>query len=505
MSSTFTGLYSATTGLNVSQAAMAVTSNNISNANTDGYSRKTLTQVSVGPAAVYISSSSTGSGAEVTAISRARNELLDQQYWAENSLATAWETKASFMSELEDVLEDVSGEDGFESIMDDFYTALEDLATDPSGTEARTCLQQAGVAVCDYLNSMASTLSQLRNELNEEVKTTVEEINSYSKQIAALNTQIQKGAVAGSDTSDLEDQRDLLIDELSVLADIDVSETTVATSTTGEGVSTVVISIDGGTLVNGGNYRTMECSEITDGTDQNGMYEVVWSDTQSSVAPESGQLGALLELRDGTGENGGYKGVLYYMEQLDEYAQTLAEAFNEGTSSYSGHVDGSSADGTTGICFFTYDSVTSDTLESNADGYDAITGANISLSYEVLEDVANIAVSSSSDVEETENSEVLAGLIDLCESDEVFGNCSLNDYLESLTATIGTASSYASSQSERHDTILGAINTRRASVSSVSTNEETTNLVLYQEAYAASAKAVSMWEELYQVMLNMVK
>ena len=119
--------------------------------------------------------------------------------------------------------------------------------------------------------------------------------------------------------------------------------------------------------------------------------------------------------------------------------------------------------------------------------------------------MANIAVSSSSDVEETENSEVLAGLIDLCESDEVFGNCSLNDYLESLTATIGTASSYASSQSERHDTILGAINTRRASVSSVSTNEETTNLVLYQEAYAASAKAVSMWEELYQVMLNMVK
>ena len=501
MSSTFTGLYTATTGLYASQAAMSVATNNVSNANTDGYSRKTLTQSAIGPAAVYISSASTGSGTEITSISRARDALLDKQYWKENSITSEWNTKATTLSELEDVLADVSSEDGFGSIMSEFNTALEDVSTNPSSTDARTCLQQAGIAVCDYLNSMSSTLSQLRDGLNENVKTTVEEINSYSTQIAALNKQILRAENADTDASDLEDQRDLLIDNLSELVNIEVTETTVGTSVAGDEITTMVISIDGGTLINGSNCRTLECNEITDGTIQDGMYEVVWSDTQNSVTPESGQLGGLLELRDGTGENSEYKGIVYYMNQLDEYAQTLAEAFNEGTTSYSGHADGYGSNGATGICFFSYDNVASSTLQ--ASGYNSITAANISLSAEVLDDTANIAAASAAD--ESENNENILDLIDLCASDEVFGNSSLEDDLESLTATLGTSSSYATTQSNRHDTILNTINTNRASISDVSTSEETTNLVLYQEAYAASAKAVSMWEELYQTMLNMVK
>ena len=334
---------------------------------------------------------------------------------------------------------------------------------------------------------------------------TVSEINSYSEQIAALNQQIQQVQVAGTDASDLEDQRDLLIDKLSALINVEVTTTSAGQSATGEEVTTLVISIDGGTLVNGSNYRTLECNEVVDATSvQNGMYEVAWSDTQSAVTPESGQLGALLELRDGTGEDGEYKGVVYYINQLDEYARTLAEAFNEGTASYSGHADGYDSDGDTGICFFSYDGVDSATLKNNSGGYNAITAANISLSYEVQTDVANIAASSSADTTETDNNENVLALIDLCDSDEVFGDCSLAEYLTSMTATLGTAASYATTQSERHDEILCSVNTRRSAVSSVSTSEETTNLVLYQEAFAASSKAISMWQEVYETMLDMV-
>ena len=224
MASTFIGLYSAASGLYASQAAMAVATNNISNANTDGYSRKTITQSAIGPAAVYISSASTGSGTEITSVSRERNALIDAQYWAENSVAVAWETKSSTLNELEDVLEGISSDDGFDSIMSEFTSALEDVSTDPDSTDARTGLQQAGEAVCDYLNSMAASLSDIRDGLNENVKMTVSEINSYSEQIAALNQQIQQAQVAGTDASDLEDQRDLLIDGLSGLVDIDVTE-----------------------------------------------------------------------------------------------------------------------------------------------------------------------------------------------------------------------------------------------------------------------------------------
>lgn len=494
MASTFTGLYTATTGLYASQAAMSVTTNNISNANTEGYSRKTIAQSAIGPAAVYISSVSTGSGVEVTSVNRESDDLLDKQYWKESSMESSWNTKSTFLSSLEDVLEDIDG-DGLSTLMDTFSNSMEDLADDPSSSEARTAVQQAGVALCDYLNSMSASLSDLQDQLNEEVNTTVDEINSCSNQIAALNQRIQTISAAGGDTSDLEDARSVLIDNLSSLVDINVTETKVGTSVNGDDVTMLVISIDGGTLVSGSSSSELQCSQ-----DNTGLYQVTWSETGISIEPESGQLGALLELRDGSGEDGKYKGIVYYMGQLNDYAQTLAETFNEGTASYQGHADGYDSDGETGICFFSYDGVDSATLENN--GYSSITAANISLSAEVLGDVSKIATASAAD--EAENSEVLQDLIDLLRSDEMFDDSTSADFLDALTVTLGTQSSYATLQSDRHDTILNSINASRKSVSSVSTNEETTNLVLYQEAYAASSKAVSMWQELYQDMLDMV-
>lgn len=507
MVTTFSGLYTASRGLYVSLAAEAVTTNNISNVNTTGYSRKTVSQTAVGPAAVYVKSTDTGSGAEVTSISRTRSKLLDQKYWQESSVNGEWSTKSSYLTQVEEAL-GATDTDGYSSIMSAFNSSLEDLSTDPSSADARTALQQAGVALCDYLNSMATSLSELRDDVNADVKTTVEQINSCSTQIAALNEQIQRVAAAGGDSSDLEDQRGVLLDQLSALVSIDVSETTVATSVNGDKVTTLTISIAGGTLVSGNTARTLECNQITGSSDssQNGMYEVLWSDTQKTVTTGDGQLGALLELRDGTGTNSEYKGILYYMNQLDEFAQTFAEAFNEGTASYSGHADGYGTDDSTGVRFFSYDETASpDSTATTTDlttFYSNITAANISLSSDVLNDVAKIAAASTAD--EAENGENVSDLISLCASTEMFGGASAEDAINSIVATLGTSSSYAATQAERHDSILSTIDSLRSSISGVSSNEEATKLVTYQQAYAASAKAVSMWQEIYDTMLGMV-
>ena len=508
MISTYGGLYSATRGLYVSQVAESVTTSNISNANTTGYSRKTISQTAVGPAAVFIKSTDTGSGAEVTSINRTR-------YWQESSVNSEWTTKSSYLTQIEDVMQ-TTDTSGYSTVMDKFYSSLEDLSTDPSSTESRTAVQQAGVAVCDYMNSMASSFSKLRSDVNADVKTSVEEINSYSTQIADLNQQIQRAAVAGADASDLEDQRGVLLDKLSALVNIDVSETKVATSVAGDAVTTLNISMDGGSLVMGNTARTLECDQVTGSSDstKNGMYEVSWSDTQQAVTPSGGQLGALLDLRDGTGTDSNYKGILYYTNQLDDFARTFAETFNEGTTSYSGHVAGYGSDDSTGNCFFSYSGKSSTDLVSAADrsatnsstliatDYKKITAANISLSSDVLDDTAKIAASSASG--ETENNTNLADLIKICEGTEMFGNAGPTDKMNSIVATLGTASSYASTQSKNQTSILSTVDTLRNSVSGVSTNEESTNLVLYQKAYAASAKAVSMWQEIFTDMLNMV-
>ena len=143
MVTTFSGLYTASRGLYVSLAAEAVTTNNISNVNTTGYSRKTVSQTAVGPAAVYVKSTDTGSGAEVTSISRTRSKLLDQKYWQESSVNGEWSTKSSYLTQVEEAL-GATDTDGYSSIMAAFNSSLEDLSTDPSSADARTALQQAG-------------------------------------------------------------------------------------------------------------------------------------------------------------------------------------------------------------------------------------------------------------------------------------------------------------------------------------------------------------------------
>lgn len=512
MSSTFMGLSIANTGLSASQVGLATTTNNISNVNTTGYSRKVVSQVAVGPAAVY-SSNYVGSGTEVTSVDRVRSFRLDQKYWQENSSLGEWETKSDYLTEIEDILGTSSDDTTFTTTMDDFYSALEDLSSDPSSSSARATVLEDGEAVCEYLNDAAQRLSDLRDDVNTDIKTTVDEINSYTQQIADLNQRISVAAASGASTSDLEDQRDLLIDNLSSLVDIDVAQTNVGTTADGTALTTYTISVNGSILVNGNEARQLECYAITDGSDQDGMYGIRWADTGESFDPgDSGSLKAYLDMRDGDGTDGESKGIPYYMDQLDDFARTFAEAFNEGiykdgSSYYSGHAGGYGLDGTTGIRFFTYDDLSSDDFEASgtdtASRYANITAANISVSKDIQEDTDKIAASSSSS-DTSGNNENVDDLISICKDTRIFDSGSPEDFYGSIVATLGTATSYAGRQYDIQSAIVSYIDDSRSSVSGVSTNEETVNMTKYEQAYEASAKAVTTWNEIYQTTINMV-
>ena len=142
--------------------------------------------------------------------------------------------------------------------MDEFYAALETLSTNPSDSAARTSLQQAGTAVAAYLNDASQRLTQLRSDVNIDVKTAVTQINSYTQQIADLNRQITAATAAGSAANELKDQRDALVDELAKLADIQVSEIVTGTQPDGTEIKTLSITVDGSTLVYGNKARQLE-------------------------------------------------------------------------------------------------------------------------------------------------------------------------------------------------------------------------------------------------------
>lgn len=504
MASTFAGLSIAASGLSSSQAGLAVTSNNISNVNTTGYTRQTVNQYAVSPAAVY--TGSVGGGSQVSSIGQVRELRLDQKYWRMNLAAGEWETKANSLAELESVFDEISG-DGLNAIMNDFYTVLEKLSNDPSSSAARTEVKQTGLAICEYLNSLSRELNAFRSDLNGDVKTTVNSINSYAGQIAALNQQIQLAAASGADANELKDQRSLLIDQLSKLTDVEVGETLAGTQA-GDANTLLTISINGNILVSGGNARTLL---LDSDADSGGMVTIYWQDTNEQFTPAGGELKAYLELRDGAGSGSDYKGAVYYLDQLDIYARTFAKAFNEGLyasgeSGYSGHAAGVGADGSTGVRFFSYDGKSSTELMASGADMDSvyanITAGNLSLTSDILADINKIAAASASG--EAGNNENINSLISLSQDTRMFDTGAPLDFINSIVTTLGSASSYAQRLSTKSAAVLTSIETRRSSLSGVSTNEETANLTKYQQAYEASAKVMSVWNEIYQDTISMV-
>lgn len=515
MNATFTGINIASRGVYASQAGLSVVSNNISNAKTEGYSRQTVNQNTVGAAAVYAGRSILGNGTEVTSVSQLRDSRLDQRYWQENSRLGDWATKSSALTEMESVLNVSTSSSGFSTVFSNFYSALESLNKNPGDSSTRNTVKENGQAVCQYLNESSKKLSELRENMNSAVKTAVDQINSYAKQIGELNNRISVALATGANANELKDQRGVLVDKLSQLTDLSVTETTINTSSDGTENKKLTIRINGSTLVDGSDAKELV---VTQGNANDGMYSVKWKETGTAYTTTGGQLKAELDLRDGDGTNSTYKGIPYYINQLDKFAQTFAKAFNEGilageteaTASYAGHAGGYLSDGTTtGIRFFSYDNTSSADLKTQiADSdvdtvYREITAANISLSKDIKEDVKNIAAASNSGG--TANAENASKLIKLVKDSNMFNKGTPEDFYNSIISTLGTDSSTAQRSNTNATSLVKTINDNRTSVSGVDTNEETAAMTQYQQAYAANSKMVSVWSQLFEKTIDMVK
>jgi len=180
--------------------------------------------------------------------------------------------------------------------------SLQGLSTDPSSLTKRTEVNNYAKSVTEYFNYMATSLEGIQEQANFEVKNQVSRINSIASQIAALVKQINILESNGGTANDLRDERALLIDELSTIADVSVSEFNVGD---GVGVTTYEVKLNGNTLVDSTEYNTLKVvprEEKVNETDIDGLYNIVWNSGQTfhgRSALLGGSLKAILEVRDG--------------------------------------------------------------------------------------------------------------------------------------------------------------------------------------------------------------
>ncbi|MDO4303350.1 MAG: flagellar hook-associated protein FlgK [Bacillota bacterium] len=310
MPSQFFGLTIASSGLRASNAALNTTANNISNAQTTGYSRQQVTQQASNALRTFTTYGCAGAGVDTIAIERVRDSFYDVRYWDNNSKYGEYTSKQYYMRTIEDYFND-DGTSGFKTIFNKFSNALQSVTTNSSSDTSKAQFISAAKALTDYFNNMYGNLQELQKDINLEIKQSVDQINSISEKIATLNKQINVIELSGTTANELRDQRELLVDELSELVDVDITELPVYDSSNPDretGAHRYVVCIAGGQpLVDGNSYNSLKyvaraANEKVNQTDADGMYKLTWENgnTFSLNSPSmGGKLKGLVELRDG--------------------------------------------------------------------------------------------------------------------------------------------------------------------------------------------------------------
>ena len=440
--------------LEATQGALDATSNNIANANTPGYTREVPIFSEEGEN--LSGGQVVGGGVTLDSLQSVRDELLNLQIQQQTSLQSSADTESTTLQQIQTSFASSSGAD-ISSEFTAFSSSLAQLSAAPTSSAARQGVLLSGQNLANAFNSTASGLSSAQSDADGVVTQSVAQINSLTAQIAQLNGQVAHLTQLGQDGGTTEDQRDELVQQLSSLTGIAITQ-----SSDGETITTG----NGTPLVVGSQSFTLQTANGS-----NGLQKVLDSngnDVTSSI--QGGQLGGAIQVRDTT--------IPSFEAQLNTLATQFAAAVN------TAQAKGFDSNGKAGQSFFT--------LPANP--ADAAAGIKVSLT-----DPAQIAASSDGSAGSNGN---VANLSAALTTNLPSGETAAGAYAN-LVFQVGSAASSASTQSSAVGQNLQQLQNQQGSISAVSIDEESTNLIRYQTAYEAAARIVSTIQQLNSVTLNM--
>lgn len=266
--SLFGSLYVGNSGLQTSQNALNATAHNLTNVDTTGFTRQqtllgTRQYITLSRNPAAISNKQYGLGVNFSMVRQVRDVFLDQTYRRESGRSMFYEVSYDALDEVQTLLGEFNGKD-FQTSMDNLWTAVQELAKDPSSSVTQGLLVQRAAEFIERANSVYKDLTSYQDSLNAKVKQQVDTINKYGKQILELNKEISRIEAGGIEhANDLRDMRNQILDELSKQCNISYSE-----NAYGE----VSVQIEGNDFVKGGL-----CYEIgLDVDTSTGFYTPFW-------------------------------------------------------------------------------------------------------------------------------------------------------------------------------------------------------------------------------------
>jgi flagellar hook-associated protein 1 FlgK len=449
-----TALYMGVQALNATQAALDATSNNIANSNTPGYTRE-VAQFSEN-AENFSGGTVSGGGVTLNGIQSVRDELLNLQIQQQTSQQSSADTVSSSLQSVQTLFSSTGAD--IASTLSAFSSSLVQLSASPTSTASQQSVLTAGQNLAQSFHTTANGLTSAQSAADQQVTQTVAQINTLTQQIAQLNSQLSSSVTSQQNGGSIQDQRDQLVQQLSKLTGVSVTQ-----GSDGQ----VITTANGTPLVMGGKSFSLQTTTGTDGfqhvLDSNGK--------DITTAIQGGQLGGAIQVRDQV--------IPGLLNSLNTLATQFAAAFN------TAQTQGFDANGNAGQAFFS--------LPASPGG--AAAGISVALT-----SGSQVAISSDGSPGSNGNvSKLSAALTSTLPS----GQTPANAY-SSLVYKVGSDISNANAQSSALGQSILQLTNQQSSVSGVSIDEESTNLIRYQTAYEAAARIVSTIQALSEVTINMV-
>jgi len=453
MSSITSILSSATQSLLAETGALQVTSNNIANANTPGYSRQIPVFQEAAP--TNDGNFSIGNGVVLEGYQSVRDELVTSQIQQETQsqssanaqLNTLQQIQPTFTTSTQDIGTEISA----------LFTSLSGLSTNATSSAERQSVLAAGNNLASAFNAASNVLTAQQTALNSPVTQDVSQINQLTQQIAALNPQIAELTATGQDGGSLQDQQNQLVLKLSTLTNVSTTQTAQGeTLTTGNGTPLVV----------GSQSYALQTATGSDGMqhvlDQNGA--------DITTAISSGDLGGMIQMRDTT--------IPGLLNQLDTLANQFGTAFN------AAQAKGFDQNGVAGGNFFTLPAT--------------VAGSAGAISMAIT---SPTKIAASSDGTAGSNGNVAN--FSAVQTNVLAGGNTPGEAYANLVYQVGSLTSNANAESSATTASLLQLNDQLSSVSGVSVDQEAANLITFQTAYQAAARVISTMQAMFSVTMTM--
>ena len=567
MRSTFAGLNTMVRGIQNNQLSLDTTGHNITNASTEGYSRQRVDSAATNyqerPSlygGVYV-----GGGVDVVALNRARNIYADKQFWSESSTQTLYKTYKTNYDKAEAVFNDAK-ETGVLDAMKQFYSAWVNLSDYASDAASRTAVVQKGNNLVDRIKTGARQLQDQIKAQYDEMRIQVGKANSIAEKIAVLNQNIMLAENNGGKANDLRDQRDLLVDKLSEITNVNVYEEA-------NGQYTVVSN--GMTLVQRDSHLTIEMSPPIDNV-RYGINDYTLRIKEAGGIGYVPQGGVLRALQDTIVQD------KKYIDNLADISATLLTTFN-GVHKLGAGID---ADATSWLNFFgrnkftspsgTYDQMnyvwhvhptTGDrwleaygvNITRTTSGGPPPTSATVTMATAATPDelrsiqiinelqvseqlmaqggqnlvaarqIKNATISAGGmtydfanvngtadgslavelsklfnmDVKNTMNPADIMNLTGFSVThDRPIGSVSINQYYNTVMSHLGADAENLDKKMKQQDDLMVQINQWRQSTAGVDWNEELTNMIKFQTGYGACSRVLTSMDEILDRLIN---